>query len=156
MLSVEQLIVPAVTQVFGTMLGMKTETLPDQEVSPPPPEQSMIAGSIGFTGLINFVIYLTLTDKFARHITCTLLQITDRDVDGHEMVNDAIGELTNMVAGYVKTRLCDQGQGCSMTPPMVVRGKDFTIAGAGLTECRFLHFRCKDSGVTIQIILKPR
>lgn len=150
---IEELIGPAVSHVFGTMLNMKADMV---QLDGGAPGQIQVSGSIGFTGTVNFVIYLTFTEQFARAITCRLLGLQDYEIEGQEMVHDAIGEMTNMVAGYVKTRLCDKGQPCAMTVPTVVRGREMTVSGGSNSECRFIHFKCKENDVTIQVILASK
>ena len=59
-----------------------------------------------------------------------MLGISESEVDAGEMVTDAIGELSNMVAGYVKSRLCDSGLPCTLTIPSVVRGQELSVEGS--------------------------
>ena len=44
---------------------------------------------------------------------------------GDEVVNDAIGELTNMVVGGFKNALCDAGYPCRLTIPSISAGRNF-------------------------------
>lgn len=44
-----------------------------------------------------------------------------------DQVCDALGEICNMVAGSMKTRLPDSGAGCMMSTPSVVRGVDYEV-----------------------------
>ena len=59
----------------------------------------------------------------------------------HEQVCDALGEICNMVAGAMKSRLPDAGAGCMMSVPTVVRGSDY-------------HVRCltPDGGVHVALL----
>ena len=45
----------------------------------------------------------------------------------NELVNDVIGELTNMIAGGLKSAYCDAGYPCSISIPTIIRGKSFTV-----------------------------
>jgi chemotaxis protein CheX len=67
-------------------------------------------------------------------ITSLLLGIAEAELDTGEMVTDAIGELSNMVVGYVKSRLCDGGWHCVLTIPSVVRGQQLTIECSGTND----------------------
>ena len=88
-----------------------------------------VAGGVGFGGDVTGVESIVVTTDFAREITCRLLGISDSDIDNESMVNDAIGELANMVVGQIKSRLCDRGLPCVLTIPSIVRGTNFSLEG---------------------------
>ena len=46
---------------------------------------------------------------------------------GDEVVNDAVGELTNMTVGVFKNRIHDLGYPCKLTIPTVVWGSHIAI-----------------------------
>ena len=55
-----------------------------------------------------------------------------------------MGELSNMVVGYVKSRLCDSGLPCTLTIPSVVRGQQLSVEGSAQVTRRAIGFRnCK-------------
>ena len=149
---IDQLIHSAVTEVFGIMLNFP--------VCPEPPAigldngESHVAGAVGFIGQMSGVVYLYCGDRFARQITCGLLGLKDQEIEGNEMVNDAMGELTNMVVGYLKTRLTDRGMSCVMSIPSVVRGSQFTIEPISSAERRVYNFRCDSSPLLIEVMMK--
>jgi chemotaxis protein CheX len=104
---VDRLTREAVKEVFQSMLSMEVNPEPPSPLAPDPAGQ--IIGSVGFIGDATGIIYLYAGVSFARVITSRLLGISEPEVDPGEMVTDAIGELSNMVAGYVKSRLCNGG-----------------------------------------------
>jgi chemotaxis protein CheX len=120
----ESLLKTAAQEVFSTMLNAKVTF----ELPPPPiTSATYVACTIGFTGQFNAVIYLYTSLPFARKITCGLLGLSDDQIEDQSMVNDAMGELTNMHAGHLKSRLCDAGTPCFITIPSIVVGRDFHI-----------------------------
>ncbi len=53
-----------------------------------------------------------------------------------DQVCDVLGEICNMVAGSMKSRLSDAGAGCMMSIPSVVRGVDYEVRCLAC-DCRF-------------------
>ena len=143
----------AVTAVFTTMLNLKLDF--DTPSAPLFNGDTHVAAAIGFTGEFNGVIYLYSGAAFARRMTGSLLRLPEQEILGDEMVNDALGELTNMVAGHIKSRLCDHHQPCIMTIPTVVRGRDFQIQTVSGVERRSVYFRCDGGQVLVEILIKP-
>lgn len=125
----------AVGDVFQTMLGQQptfktqAELLADPSAAPIDSHRPQVVGTVGFIGDINGLIYLHLDLAFARLCTCHLLGMTEAELDeaGDEVINDAIGELTNMTVGSFKNGLCDSGYPCKLTIPSIVRGSNFVI-----------------------------
>jgi chemotaxis protein CheX len=143
----------AVPEVFSTMLSMEAEFQPPD--SPKPDFDAQVAGAVGFTGKLDGVVYIFTRPTFARLLTSRLLGLSEGEVDGDEMVNDAVGELTNMVVGHMKSRLCDRGAACVITIPSVVRGSHFSITPVSPTDSHMLHFRCHDDHLLVQVMVKP-
>ncbi|MEN9575235.1 MAG: Chemotaxis phosphatase CheX [Verrucomicrobiota bacterium] len=46
------------------------------------------------------------------------------------MIDDVIGELSNMVVGNFKSNLCDAGLNCKLSPPAISRTSDFSLRTA--------------------------
>ena len=152
----------AVADVFKTMLGREptfsaaaswvhgTPTIPVANSRP------QVVGTVGFVGDINGLIYLHLDLGFARVCTCHLLGMTERELDeaGDEVVNDAIGELTNMTVGGFKNGLCDAGYPCKLTVPSIIRGANFTIEPVSSAVRHIYHFSCAEHRVIADILMK--
>ena len=68
---------------------------------------------------------------------------------------DAIGELTNMVAGNVKSKLCDLGLECAISVPAVVRGINLTIEPVR-SDRRRVSLICQGNQVAVDVWTKPR
>jgi chemotaxis protein CheX len=149
----EKILEAAAQNVFTTMLSFKVEFQKldgeffDGEVH--------VAGTVGLTGAFNGMIYLYSSALFARRMTCRLLSMTDSEIEGNEMVNDAIGELTNMMAGFIKSKLDNQGCRCVMTIPTVVRGRDFKIEPITGVARKTIYFQSDGGKVLVEALLKP-
>jgi chemotaxis protein CheX len=49
------------------------------------------------------------------------------EVGPNENVLDAFGEVCNMIAGSFKGRIGGMADGCALSVPMVISGKDYTL-----------------------------
>ena len=126
-----------------------------EESAPLPDDPTgQIIGSVGFIGDATGIIYLYLSMDFARHITSVMLGIAESEVDGDEMVGDAIGELSNIVVGSVKSRLCDAGQPCTLTIPSVVRGRNLKVEAASNIQRKVIAFRNSHHHLLAELLLK--
>jgi chemotaxis protein CheX len=149
----EKLIGSAALEVFSTMLSI--------DLSPCSPDVNAatgeihIASSVGFIGKLTGVVYLYSTNSLARRLTRSLLGMAPTEAVGNEMVNDAMGELTNMVVGHLKSRLSDRGMPCVLTIPSIVRGNQFCIEPVSSTERRVFAFRCEAHQLVVEVLLKP-
>lgn len=139
-------------EVFQSMLSMEVNPEPPTPLPADPAGQ--IIGSVGFIGEANGILYLYADMCFARVITGRMLDISEPEVDSGEMVTDAIGELSNMVAGYLKARLCSGGSPCTLTIPSVVRGQQLSVEGSAQVIRRIIGFRNCKHHLLAEVLLK--
>ncbi len=149
---IEELTTLAVQEVFLSMVSLQVAIEPPVHL--PATSEGQIIGSVGFIGEATGVIYLYAQVGFAKIITARMLGITEQDVDSDEMVNDAMGELSNMVVGYVKSRLCDRGLPCTITIPSIVRGQQLSIERPNEVIRRALGFRAGEHHLLAEVLLK--
>ena len=91
-----------------------------------------------------------------RLFTSHLLAMAEAEVDeaGDEVINDAIGELTNMSVGSFKNGLCDAGYPCKLTIPSILRGSNFCVEPISSAERYIYRFTCGEHRVVTDILLK--
>jgi chemotaxis protein CheX len=150
---IEALTRKAVPEVFQAMVTMELSSEPTPPSLPLDPDGQII-GSVGFTGEATGIIYLYAGLGFAKVITSRMIGIEVAEVDPGDMVNDAIGELSNMVVGYVKSRLCDTGLHCTLTIPSVVRGQQLSVEGSSHVARTVLGFRNCEHHLIAEILVK--
>jgi chemotaxis protein CheX len=156
----------AVQDVFKTMLG-KTASLSDATgalansdgspwAHPVHISGQHVVGTVGFIGDISGLIYLYLEDKFANEIASHMLGMTLAEIDeaGHEVVNDAVGELTNMTVGTFKNQLADKGFPCKLTIPSILRGSNFSIEPVSSATRRIYRFHVGDHHIVADLLMK--
>lgn len=152
----------AVTDVFKTMIGREptfsTMVPPGEgrEIVVTAPHRPQVVGTVGFVGECNGLVYLHLDLAFARMCTRQLLGMTEAELDeaGDEVINDAIGELTNMTVGSFKNGLCDAGHPCMLTIPSILRGTNFSIEPLSSAVRHIYYFDCAEHRVVADILMK--
>jgi chemotaxis protein CheX len=150
----EELLKAAVGDVFRTMLNFDTRCIPFG--ADPMDGEAHIAGSVGFIGAMTGVVYIYTTAAFARTMTSRMVGMAEPEIDGDEMVNDAVGELANMIVGSLKSNLAERGLPCVLTIPSIVRGSNFYIEAVSSATRRVACFRCDDGqNLVVEILLKP-
>lgn len=148
---VREMVILGVRNALATMIGIDAVAGSAEEYRVDEP--SCIAGSVGFAGSANGVVYVQIGDRFARAIASQMLGMTDAELVP-ELITDVIGELTNMFVGSVKSRLCDQGFPCVLTIPSVVRGRGLVVVSASSSERRAIGFRCGNHCIHVELMLK--
>jgi len=149
---VEALTRAAVHKVFKEMLNLDMcddDTLPLAEE-----EMGQIISSVGFIGQVTGVIHLYAGMSFARTITSRMVGLEEAEVDNHEMVNDAMAELGNVLVGAVKSQLCDLGWVCTLTIPSVMRGHHLRIESVSRVAVTVLGFRAGGQRLIVEMLVK--
>ena len=154
----------AVGEVFKTMLGREAELCVltgKTDCWPPVPVDGQnnipqIVGTVGFLGDANGLIYLYLDVSFAHLATCQMLGMKDEEVveAGDEVINDAIGELTNMTVGSFKNGLSDAGFPCRLTIPTILRGSNFSIEPIADVQRYIYKFQSAGQSIVTDILIK--
>jgi chemotaxis protein CheX len=156
----KETITRAVQEVFKTMLGKEASLLPPDPQSHGSSlalEAAHVVGTVGFIGSINGLIYLYLEASFAREVAGAMLGMTNDEVDeaGEDVINDAIGELTNMTVGTFKNQLSDKGYPCRLTIPSILRGSNFTIEPISSATRRLYRFNVNGHRLTADLLMQP-
>jgi chemotaxis protein CheX len=152
----------AVTDVFQTMVSL-APTIAEQIESPngravqvAESSRPQVVGTVGFVGECNGLVYLHLDLALARDCTSRLLGMTEAELDeaGDEVVNDAVGELTNMTVGGFKNALSDAGFPCKLTIPSILRGTNFSIEPIGSVARNVYYFACGAHRLVADVLMK--
>jgi chemotaxis protein CheX len=155
----------AVQDVFKTMLGKNAvlEATADSVVTestawehPVQITGQQVVGTVGFIGDISGLIYLYLDASFANEIASHMLGMSEAELEeaGDEVVNDAVGELTNMTVGTFKNQLADKGFPCKLTIPSILRGSNFSIEPISSATRRIYRFKIDGHHLVADLLMK--
>jgi chemotaxis protein CheX len=110
----------ATREVFELMLSCQLTASPNAEE----PRRDVTA-MVGLAGQLCGVLSVCCDEKAAVRMTSMMLGVTV-DKTGPE-VADALGEISNMVAGNFKNKIAGLGDGCMLSPPTVITGSDYNL-----------------------------
>lgn len=123
--AVQDFLVRHLAEVFSTMFSLPAEPLADLPTGDLP---ERVTGSVSFVGeTVTGAVYMHIPAPFASHIAGAMLGLPTEEVASDADVNDVIGEVSNMVAGGLKSWLCDNGAACALTTPAIIRGTSFCV-----------------------------
>lgn len=145
----------AVREVFSTMISLEVEGSlhGDSDQGRHPTEYTGVTGSVSFTGKMTGTLYLSMSEKFASDVGAEIMgnsSIPDEDI------NDVVGELTNMVTGNLKSKMSDEGYGCTLSIPTVIRGNNVSIDSPvqGVMVSGEFNILRKDEKVSVCVFAK--
>lgn len=123
-------VLEAAKEVFETMIFMEIEPA----ASAPAPTDCSLLGSITFKGNLEGCLGISLSWPCAQTIARNMLALDpDADISERE-VCDAVGEVTNMVMGSIKSRLQDTYPDIAVSIPTVITGKELNSSLPDGTE----------------------
>jgi chemotaxis protein CheX len=118
-------IIEATKEVFSTMMVMEVEDhYPMQE--PVNEFHCSITGMVGLAGSYTGILSIHCPQPLALKITSNMLGMEVEEVG--EDVNDALGEIANMLGGHVKQVLSKGGSDLNLSIPTVISGETYTIS----------------------------
>lgn len=109
----------AVEEVFDLMLASPLQPAPN----PPPGRKLDVTSMVGMAGGLCGILSLRCSEKSATRMASRMLGIEVENA-GPE-VWDAVGEISNMVAGNFKNKISGLGDGCTLSVPTVITGADY-------------------------------
>lgn len=143
----------ALVKTFQTMLNRKLDSVDPKSCTPFPGEH--VLGTIAFSGKAEGRVYLRMSVDGARAIAACILGVAPAEITVRGELDDAVGELLNIITGNFKSNLCDAGLNCRLHTPSVTRAANFhveTAPGAGLER---MAFRAPDLMLFVEITVNP-
>lgn len=141
-------------EVFSTMLALELtpeEVLQESNVAAAP--RSGLVSLIGLAGSWSGTGSLACTGACACTMASSLLACSYDSVN--EDVLDAVGEITNMIIGNVKTALEEKIGEMGLSTPTVIFGRNFQTRSARIHEWTVVPFRCGEEVMYVQLCLAP-
>jgi chemotaxis protein CheX len=144
-------VIDATKEVFTTMVMMDpADEYPLQE--PVNRFKCSITGMVGFAGIYSGVISMHCPVNLAMKITSNMLGMECDEVN--EDLNDAIGEISNMLGGSVKQVLSKGGLDVKLSIPTVIAGEDYTVNSLSDSDCVVIPFIIDNDKFLVGLVLK--
>jgi chemotaxis protein CheX len=140
----------ATAEVFETMVFAPVKALPPRADRPATAGAGVI-GIVRFTGSANGVVSFCSSLPVARQIAAAMLGQSADEVE--ETLPDAIGELTNMIAGSFRTRMADSRGAWDISTPNVTVGSNLIMRYVGAVERTVCPFEFGDGLLFVELVL---
>jgi chemotaxis protein CheX len=113
--------------------------------------KSQIVGTVGFAGSSTGLVAFHLSMAAARDITGAMLGM-EMDEEG---LPDAVGEVTNMIAGAFRTRMAAFQPAWAISVPTVTIGSDFYIKPISSGDRVIVSFTMDVHEIYVELIITP-
>ncbi|MFT5726634.1 MAG: chemotaxis protein CheX [Desulforhopalus sp.] len=144
-------IIDATNEIFSSMVMMEVTVKGDIQSTLAPLENS-ITGVIGLAGTHKGVLAMHFPKPVAMAITGSFLGM---DVDEiNEDVEDAVGELANMLGGSVKSILSAKGRDIDLSLPSVISGENYDFQPTREIERVVIPFQCDAGDFMVELELE--
>ena len=121
-----QLADDTVSEVFKTVLDFRVDPQAPPAAIPSHPFLNGRTAIVGFSGVMRGYCAVRMESESACSIASAMLGGIAVDGDDHS-IDDAVGEICNMIAGGWKNRVPELSSRCSLAPPTVISGRDYKV-----------------------------
>ncbi len=144
-------VIDATKEVFSTMVMMELEeSYPVHE--PVNHFCCSISGMVGLAGTYTGILAIHCPQTFAMRIASNMLGMEIEEVG--EDVNDALGEIANMLGGYVKLVLSKGGMDINLSIPTIISGAEYTINAMSESDCVIVPFTYEGERFLVSLKLR--
>ena len=144
-------IIDATTEVFSTMVAMEVEDCYPL-LEPVTQFHCSVTGMVGMAGSYTGMLSLHCPAHLAMKMTSNMLGMEVEEVG--EDVNDALGEIANMLGGHVKQVLSKGGLDLNLSIPTVISGETYTIRSTDNDDCVVIPFQCDEEKFLVGLTLR--
>ncbi len=125
--------------VFSTMVMLDVVDEPPLD-APVLNFHETVTSMVGLAGSHSGILAIHCPKNLALLVTSNMLGMEVTDVD--EDVNDAMGEIANMVGGDVKHIFSPKGADINLSIPTVIYGSDYALESMSSAESLVMPFVC--------------
>ncbi len=144
-------IIDATREVFSTMVAIEVEDCYPL-IEPVTQFHCSITGMVGMAGSYTGMLSIHCPAPLAIRITSNMLGMEVEEVG--DDVNDALGEIANMLGGHVKQVISKGGLDLNLSIPTVISGETYTIHSVIDDDCVVVPFQCDDSRFLVGLTLR--
>jgi chemotaxis protein CheX len=145
-------IVKATTDVFRTMMNLRVSA-GEVAVEKAQIRRAEVIGSIGVAGFLSGSISLFLPKALAKQAVAAMLMMDSPEALADNDLVDAIGELTNMVGGNIKTELFQKAPLFDISVPSVYIGEDLQRRTVSDDLCFLAPFKVGELEFSVEFLM---
>lgn len=144
-------ITDATVEIFTAMVMM--DITPGSPITEQlKPLRNSITGMVGLAGTHKGVLAIHVPNGVAIAITSNFLGMEVTSVD--EDVQDAIGEVANMLAGSVKSILADSGREIQLSLPSTIQGEEYRLQAGDDIDKTIIPFSTNGESFLVELQLQ--
>jgi flagellar motor switch protein FliN len=147
-------VIDSIVETFDTMLSMEIQFF---ELEPPDTAGvSRMVAAINFAGNIIGLINIQVTSDLARVMMASMLDLEPEEVEDDAEIKDMLAEVSNIVAGNLKSTLNDAGHPCVISTPSLTYGADFSIKSLSMDRFERYIFSYQEELIFVEVGLKAQ
>lgn len=116
------------------------------------PLKQSITGMVGLAGVFRGVLAVHFPKQVALDVTGSFLGMEVEEINAD--VQDAIGEIANMLGGNLKTILSDRGKDIQLSLPSTISGDEYTFTSQAEVDQIILPFQAPGGVFYVELELE--
>jgi len=144
-------LIDSTVEIFSAMVMMDIEVAGEPMDSLGPMRDS-ITGMVGLAGTGRGVLAVHIPNKVAMAITSSFLGMEVDEIN--EDVQDAVGEIANMLGGNVKTILADRFDEIELSLPSTISGEEYVFLSQNDVDQIIIPFAVPDGKIHVELELE--
>lgn len=145
-------LVADVRDVFITMVGVEDVDHLPLQIDVTTHFKECLTAMVGLAGTYNGLVSVHLPWPLAIRFTSLMLGMEVSEID--DDVNDAMGEVANMIAGSFKQHLSKGGSDIHLSTPSVVNGSDYMVSSGSGIENVTLKFASNEEWFIVSLSIE--
>jgi chemotaxis protein CheX len=139
------------SEAFETQILLPIESVGERTIDH---SEKMVISSISYTGPIEGAVFVILSLDCAKLIACTMLMAEEGDELSDEEIEDAMGEVANLVAGGFKAKIAEDIGNITISVPTVMTGADISPSTKGHTHEADVFMKTQEHPIRILTTFK--
>ena len=127
-----------VQDVFINMVGVEDMMHLPIQIDVTTHFKGCLTAMVGLAGIYNGLVSVHIPCQLAVSYTSLMLGMEVTEID--DDVNDAMGEIANMIAGSFKQHLSKGGSDIQLSTPSIINGADYVVSSGNNLENITLKF----------------
>lgn len=151
----EQLIkslIKDVQEVFITMVGVEGLMHLPIQIDVTTHFKECLSAMVGLAGSYNGLVSVHIPWPLAISFTSMMLGMEVTEID--DDVNDAMGEIANMIAGSFKQHLSKGGSDIHLSTPSLINGADYVVSSGNKLENITLKFATDEEWFMVSLSIE--
>src|ERR1035437_4995314 len=141
-----------VQDVFVNMVGVEDLMHLPIQIDVTTHFKECLTAMVGLAGTYNGLVSVHIPWQLAISFTSLMLGMEVSEID--DDVNDAMGEIANMIAGSFKQHLSKGGSDIQLSTPSVINGADYVVSSGNNLENITLKFTTDEEWFMVAVTIE--